>query len=61
MEARLGSCDTREFIMVPSRELADGGEAGGSDGGVQMRGVVEVSGAGSKWGSCGWKCDGECW
>ncbi len=24
MEARLGSCDTREFIMVPARELLDG-------------------------------------
>jgi hypothetical protein len=65
MEARLGSCDTREFIMVPARELArelfDGGEAGGSDGGVKMRGVVEVSGAGSKWGNCGVRGDGELW
>ncbi len=36
MEARLGSCDTREFIMVPARELLDGGEAdrkGGGGGG----------------------------
>ncbi len=32
MEARLGSCDTREFIMVPARELADGGEGGGEGG-----------------------------
>jgi hypothetical protein len=26
-----------------------------------MRGVVEVSGAGSKWGSCGVRGDGEGW
>jgi hypothetical protein len=32
MEARLGSCDTREFIMVLARELADGGEADGKGG-----------------------------
>ncbi len=38
MEARLGSCDTREFIMVPARELLYGGEGVGSDGGVQSYG-----------------------
>jgi hypothetical protein len=29
MEARLGSCDTREFIMVLARELAEGMLDGG--------------------------------
>ncbi len=34
MEARLGSCDTREFIIVLARELLDGGEAGGKGEGM---------------------------
>jgi hypothetical protein len=55
--------------MVLARELAEGtldggeggGEGGGSDGGVQMREVMEVSGAGEKWGSCGGRGDGKGW
>ncbi len=66
MEARLGSCDTREFIMVPARELAEGMLDGGewwerSWWRGRNGGVVEVSGASEQMGSYGVRGDGKWW
>jgi hypothetical protein len=48
MEARLGSCDTREFIMVLARELAEGTLDGG-EGGGEMRELWSQGRDGKGW------------